>query len=161
MHTFKDNAGRDWTLSLTIGSAIKVKDTLQIDLLQPEVGDPPLLTRLGTDELLLAQVIAIMLESQFALHKVDQSDIYNTFDGPTFARAHEAFYQELIDFFQSRGRHDRQAAVQKQMKMILAGVNAAKTKIDEIDVDKVVETEMNKAMNQEMSGETSGESVEV
>ena len=88
MHIFKDNAGRDWTLSLTIGSAMMVKDRLGIDLLQPEVGDPPLLTRLGTDEMLLAQTIAALLESQFELHKIDADQVYQCFDGPTFGRAH-------------------------------------------------------------------------
>ncbi len=157
MQIFKDNANRSWQLSLTIGVAMKVKATLRIDLLQPEVGDPPVLTRLGIDELLLAQVIAIMLESQFELQKVDRDDIYETFDGPTFARAHEAFYKELIDFFQSRGRKDRQAAVLKQMKMIQSGIEASVTKIDGIDVDAVID----RAMSTVTFGETSGESPEV
>ena len=138
MQVFKDNADRNWSLSLTIGSAMKIKQTLGVDILQPEVGDPPLMTRLGTDEMLLAQVIASLLESQFELHKVDADQIYQCFDGPTFARAHEAFYQELIDFFLQRGRKDRAAAVQKQKKLILAGVTAATTKVDGIDVDKIV-----------------------
>ncbi len=143
MQVFKDNANRDWSLSLTIGTAMKVKDTLGVDLLQPETGDPPLLTRLGTDEMLLAQVIAALLESQFELHQIDAERIYQSFDGPTFARAHEAFYKELIDFFQSRGRRDRATAVRKQMKMIESGIEAATTKIDGIDVDEVIERAMN------------------
>jgi hypothetical protein len=138
MHIFKDNANRDWTISLNIGTAMMVKDRLGIDLLQPESGDPPLLTRLGTDEMLLAQVIATLLESQFELHKVDANEIYQCFDGQTFARAHEAFYQELIDFFQSRGRHDRAKAVAKQKNMILAGVKAAESRIDNINIDEVI-----------------------
>ncbi len=137
MQIFKDNANRDWSLSLTIGTAMKVKDTLGVDLY----------------ELLLAQVIAALLESQFELHKVDAEHIYQSFDGPTFARAHEAFYKELIDFFQKRGRQDRATAVRKQMKMIESGIVAASTKIDGIDVDEVIE----RAMNQVKFGETSGE----
>lgn len=153
MQVFKDNASRDWSLSLNIGTAMKVKEQLGVDLLQPEVGDIPLLTRLGSDELLLAQVIATLLESQFELHKVDAEQIYQSFDGPTFARAHEAFYKELIDFFQSRGRTDRATAVRKQMEMIQAGVTAATTKLDNLDVDGMIETAM-------MSGVTFGESPE-
>jgi len=49
MKSFKDNAGHDWHLSLNIGTAMLVKDRLGVDPLQPEAGDPPLLTRLGTD----------------------------------------------------------------------------------------------------------------
>ena len=145
MKSFKDNAGHDWNISLNIGTAMLVKDRLGVDLLQPEVGDPPLLTRLGTDEILLAQVISALLESQFESQKVDDSQIYQLFDGPTFARAHEAFYEELIDFFQNRGRSDRAKAVLKQKKMILAGVKAAEMKVDGIDVEKVIDRAMKKA----------------
>ena len=145
MKSFKDNAGHDWHLSLNIGTAMLVKSRLGLDLLQPEAGDPPLLTRLGTDEILLAQVISTLLESQFEAQKVDKDQIYQCFDGPTFAMAHEAFYEELIDFFRSRGRNDRAKAVSKQKKMILAGVTAAATKVDGIDVDKVIDQAMKKA----------------
>jgi hypothetical protein len=142
MQVFKDNANRNWTISLNIGSAMSVKDRLGIDLLQPESGDPPLLTRLGTDEMLLAQVIATLLESQFELHKIDATQIYQCFDGQTFAHAHEAFYKELIDFFQNRGRIDRAKAVEKQMNMILAGIKAAEAQIENLNVNQVVETAM-------------------
>ena len=144
MKTFKDNAGHDWNISLNIGTAMLVKDRLGVDLLQPETGDPPLLTRLGTDEILLAQVISALLESQFETQKVDEKQIYQFFDGPTFARAHEAFYEELIDFFQNRGRQDRAKAVLKQKKMLLAGVKAAATRVDGIDVDAEVSKAMRK-----------------
>ena len=144
MKTFKDNAGHDWNIALNIGTAMLVKDRLAIDLLQPEQGDPPLITRLGTDEYLLAEVISILLESQFEAQKVDESQIYQFFDGPTFARAHEAFYEELIDFFQNRGRSDRATTVQKQMTMLLKGVKAVVTKIDGFDMDAVIDKTMKK-----------------
>jgi hypothetical protein len=145
MKSFKDNAGHDWNLAINIGTALLVKDRLGIDLLQPEQGDPPLITQLGTDEYLLAQVISVLLESQFETQKVDESQIYQFFDGPTFARAHEAFYEELIDFFQSRGRSDRATTVQKQKTMILAGVKAMETKVNGINVDVVIDKAMKKA----------------
>ena len=139
MQTFKDSNNRVWSITLTIGTAMKIKEKLGIDLLQPEIGDPPLITRLGTDELLLAEVLAALLEDQFAAHKFDSQQVYECFDGPTFARAHEAFYKELIDFFHQRGRDDRARAVEKQKAMIEAGVQAAIAKINEIDVDAVLE----------------------
>ena len=39
MKTFKDNAGHDWNIAINIGTAMLVKDRLEIDLLQPEQGD--------------------------------------------------------------------------------------------------------------------------
>ena len=86
MKTFTDTAGRTWTLSLNLGTAMAVKDSLGIDLLQPEAGDPPLLTRLGTDELLLGEVLCALLGGQFEAHKVTDADVRASFDGSTLSR---------------------------------------------------------------------------
>ncbi len=138
MKTFTDAAGRTWTINLTLGTAMAVKDKLDIDLLQPEAGDPPLLTRLGTDEILLGEVLCALLEDQFEAHKVSAADVRNAFDGRTILAAQKAFYEELVDFFQSRGRADRAKAVATQMKMIDAAVAAIETRIDNLDVDAIV-----------------------
>ncbi len=138
MKTFTDAAGRTWTLSLTLGTAMKVKAKLNLDLLQPEAGDPPLLTRLGTDEMLLGEVLCAMLEGQFESHKVTDEDVRSGFDGQTLLAAQKAFYEELIGFFQSRGRTDRAKAVAKQMAVIDAAVIAVETRIDAMDIQATI-----------------------
>lgn len=138
MKTFTDAAGRTWTLALTLGTAMAVKAKLAVDLLQPEAGDPPLLTRLGTDEMLLGEVLCAMLEGQFEAHKVTDTDVRNSFDGQTLLAAQKAFYEELINFFRGRGRNDRAKAVAKQMAMIDAAVAAIETRIDAINVDETI-----------------------
>ena len=153
MKTFTDAAGRTWTLTLTLGTAMKVKAKLDIDLLQPEAGDPPLLTRLGTDEMLLGEVLCAMLEGQFETHKVSEEDVRAAFDGQTLLAAQKAFYEEMIDFFRSRGRNDRAKAVAKQMALIEAAVAAVETRIDALDIDATIRGAMT-------TGETSGASPE-
>ena len=138
MKTFTDATGRDWTLTLNLGTAMAVKSKLEIDLLQPEVGDPPLLTRLGTDEMLLGEVLCCMLEGQFIKHGITDEEVRTCFDGQTLLAAQKAFYEELIDFFRSRGRKDRAKAVAKQMAMIDAAVNAIETKLDGINIDETI-----------------------
>jgi hypothetical protein len=142
MKTFTDAASRTWTLTLTLGTAMKVKAKLDIDLLQPEAGDPPLLTRLGTDEMLLGEVLCALLEGQFEAHKVTADDVRTAFDGQTLLAAQKAFYEEMIDFFRSRGRNDRAKAVAKQMAMIEAAVTAAETRIDALDIDQAIQSAM-------------------
>ena len=153
MKTFTDAAGRTWTLALTLGTAMKVKAKLDIDLLQPEAGDPPLLTRLGTDEMLLGEVLCAMLEGQFEAHKVTDEDVRSGFDGQTLLAAQKAFYEELVAFFRSRGRNDRAKAVAKQMALIEAAVAAVETRIDALDIDATIRGAMT-------HGETSGASPE-
>lgn len=145
MKSFKDSTGREWAITLTLGTALKVKSKLGIDLLQPEAGEPPLLSRLGTDELLLAEIICCLLEGQFEKHNVSESDIYECFDGATLLASQKAFYEEMTDFFLSRGRTDRAKAVSKQTRLLSLAITAAESKIDAIDVDKL------------MSGAMSGE----
>ena len=145
MKTFTDAAGRTWTLALTLGTAMRVKSKLDIDLLQPEAGDPPLLTRLGTDEMLLGEVLCAMLEGQFEAHKVTDKDVRSSFDGQTLLAAQKAFYEELVAFFRSRGRNDRAKAVAKQMAMIEAAVTAVETRIDALDVDATIRGAMSGA----------------
>ena len=138
MKTFNDTTNRTWTISLTLGTAMVVKDKLGVDLLSPEEGDPPLLTRLGTDELFLGEVLCALLESQFEANKVTAEDVRNSFDGQTLMSAQKAFYEELIDFFQKRGRTDRSKAVATQMKIIEAAVAAIENKIDGMDIEQMI-----------------------
>ncbi len=147
MKTFNDAAGRTWTLSLTLGTAMTVRDKLKIDLLQPESpapgsgdsNDTPLLTRLGTDEMLLGEVICCLLEDQFEANKVTEADVRRSFDGRTLLAAQTAFYEELIDFFRGRGRTDRSRAVEKQKQLIESAVRAIESRLDDLDPRKLVD----------------------
>ncbi len=138
MRHFRDGKGRQWDIAITLGTAMSVKDSLGVDLLEPEKGDPPLLTLLGTDEMLLGQVLCALLENQFEKHQITPAEVYDAFDGETLLAAQKAFYEDLTDFFQSRGRTDRAKAVMKQMALIDAGVRAVGTKIDAIDVEATI-----------------------
>ncbi len=136
MQTFVDSTNRSWAIALNLGSAMKVRDRLGVDLLQPELGTPPLLDRLGTEELLLGQIICVLLENQFGTYHVTAEEVLTAFDGATLLAASDAFFRELVDFFHRRGRNDRAKAVEKQRQMIEAGVKIVETKLGNIDEKK-------------------------
>jgi hypothetical protein len=136
--TFNDSKGRTWSLALNLGTVKAVKDALAIDLLQPEQGDPPLITRLGTDELLLAQVIWDFLRPQFEAQKIDEAEVAASFDGSALLAAQNAFWEELADFFHARGREHRVKAIRKQMALVDAGITAIGEKIDRVDVEATI-----------------------
>jgi hypothetical protein len=139
MKCFNDAAGRTWTIALNLGTAMFVKDKLGIDLLRPEDGDPPLLTQLGTDEMLLGEVLCAFLGPQFEKHNVTESDVRMAFDGTTLLAAQKAFYEELVDFFRSRGRTDRAKAVAAQMTLIDKATAAIGGRIDAMDLDAMID----------------------
>ena len=158
MRTFKDKADRTWTIGINLATAKRLRDTLNVDLLQPEIGDPPLLTRLGTDEILLGEVLCCLLSDQFEAHKVSADDVLAAFDGETLLAAQEAFYEDLVDFFRNRGRSDRAKAVEAQAKIIKLSVAKIEAKIDQIDLDQLGRKIDEIDVNQEISGAMSGDS---
>lgn len=135
MKQFTDRTGRAWTLSLTLGTAMQVKAALAVDLLAPEAGDPPLLTRLATDEYLLGSVIFELMRRQAEERNLTETDVQAAFDGATLLAAQEAFFEELVDFFRSRGRPDRAAAVGKQGALMAAAIRAANSRVEAIEVE--------------------------
>jgi hypothetical protein len=142
---FVDAAGRRWNLVLNLGTVLGVKDRLKVDLFALEEGEPPLITRLGTDPYLLANVIVVLLEPQFEKHGVTDKDIREAFDGPTLLASQTAFWDELADFSQSRGRPEQAKAIKAQTRVMTAFIAAAEKEIDGIDVDQVIRGTMSGA----------------
>lgn len=140
MKTFTDNAGRTWTISLTIDAAKRVKSLLGVNLLELESGDPPLLTRLGTDVILLCDVIFALVKPQADAAGVSDQEFAAALGGDVVLAAQSAFYEELVDFFRKLGRGDLAKAVDAQRRMIDLAVARIETRIDRLDLEAAVET---------------------
>ncbi|GMV98441.1 MAG: hypothetical protein AMXMBFR83_27910 [Phycisphaerae bacterium] len=140
MKTFTDTAGRTWTLALTIDAAKRVKSLLDVNLLELEAGDPPLLTRLGTDVILLCDVIFALLKPQADAAGVSDEQFAAALGGDAVLAAQTAFYEELVDFFRKLGRGDLAKAVNAQRRMIDLAVRRIETKLDRLDLEAAIET---------------------
>lgn len=138
MQTFKDNAGRSWTLALTIGSVKRVRALLDVNLMNLEAGDPPLLTRLGTDVMLLVDVIFALLKPQADAQEITDEQWAEAMGGDAILAAQKAFYDELSDFTRRRGRTDTTKAIQAQLRMIELVIQASETKMGQVDPEKEV-----------------------
>jgi hypothetical protein len=128
---------QNWQATQNI-AFVKVRDLLGINLLEPEAGDPPFLTKLGTDEILLCDVIYCLIKPQADQQSVTDEHFGQALGGEAILSAQRAFYEELIDFFQKRGRSDRARAVATQAKMIEAAVTAVESHIEAIDIDATI-----------------------
>jgi len=142
MKTFVDTAGRSWTLSLTLDAAKRVKGLLGggVNLLALEAGDPPLLTRLGTDVILLCDVIYAVLKPQADAADVTDEQFGAALGGETILAAQTAFYEELVDFFRGLGRADLARAVEAQRKMIDLAVSRIESRIDGMDLEGTIDS---------------------
>ncbi len=140
MKTFTDTGGRTWTIALTIDAAKRVKSLLDVNLLELEAGDPPLLTRLGTDVILLCDVIFALVKPQADQQGVTDEQFGAALGGEAILAAQTALYEELVLFFQGLGRSDLAKAVHTQRRMIDLAVSRIETRIDKLDLEAAIET---------------------
>ncbi|MCC7409168.1 MAG: hypothetical protein IT442_13965 [Phycisphaeraceae bacterium] len=143
MKTFADNASRSWTIQLTLDAVKRVRNLVGVNLLELEAGDPPLLTRLGTDVLLLCDVIYALIKPQADQRQgggVSDEQFAAALGGDAILAAQTAFYEELVDFFRGLHRGDLVKVVQMQRRMIDLAVARIETRIDGLDLEATVAT---------------------
>ncbi|HOM18065.1 MAG TPA: hypothetical protein PLQ00_12100 [Thermoguttaceae bacterium] len=142
MKEFIDSTGKKWVLSLTIDAVKRCRDLLNLNLLEPEKGDPPLLTQIGTDEILFCDLLYCLCKPQLDQAGISDEQFGQSLGGDAIRSASNAFYEEMIDFFQKRGRSDRAKAVAKQMQVIDLTVQTIEQTLDAVNL----ETEVVKAL---------------
>lgn len=99
MTSFIDEKNRTWNITLNIGNVKLVKDTLGVDLFNPNDKDESgmlLTTRLLYDDLLLCEVCKVLMN--------DQKPPVEEFSGVELKRLDEAFWEEYKRFFAARGK---------------------------------------------------------
>ena len=138
MKSFNDNKGRRWDIDITIGAVKRVLDMIKINLLEPDKGEVPVLQRLGTDEILLIDTIFAIISPQAKSLNVSDEEFGASIGGKAVMDAQEAFYEELADFFQSRGRTDRAEMVAVQKKTIDVATKLVTEKIKAINIEEYV-----------------------
>ena len=172
MRAFTDSAGRAWTLSLTLDAAKRVKSLLGVNLLELDKGDPPLLTRLGTDVILLCDVVFAILKPQAEAAGVTDEQFGGALGGDIILAAQTAFYEEMVDFFQKLGRADLAKAVEAQRRIIEleirrmeVGIGMAQTKlqtrIERADLETQIDAALDKTLGKlSTSSPPSSESIQ-
>jgi len=139
MKTFTDAAGRTWTISLTIDAVKRVRDLLDVNLLEPESGDPPLITRIGTDVIMMVDIIYCLIKPQAELQNITDAEFGQALGGEAVKSACDAFYAEMIDFFRGSGRTDRVKAIEKQTQIIGLAVSRAEAEINQFEIGPVLD----------------------
>lgn len=141
MKTFKDMAGGEWELSLNFAAVKRVKDLLGIDLLSIDKatdGQQPLMTVLETDITKMVEVVIAILRPALKVKDMADSAFEELIDGDTLTQMHDAFWDEVLAFYQSLRRNDLAKAVEKQRSLVTAAVATMTERIEAIDVTKIV-----------------------
>ncbi len=138
MRTFVDTAQRSWQIAITLDAVRRVRDLLGVDLLGLTDGEPPLLTRLGTDIVLLCDVVFAIVKPQADAAGVTDQQFGESLGGDAIAEAAEAFWGELTDFFRRLRRQDQAEAITAMQTAMAAAVTMAETRMTRLNVAELV-----------------------
>jgi hypothetical protein len=154
MKTFKDSTGREWTIAINVGSIKRVKELISVDLTELLAGAPALIDRLGSDLILIVDVIYALCKPQADDRKIDDVAFASVIDGAAGKAAYMAFREDLADFFSQWGRDEQAAVIRRQAEFLDTGIKAVTAEIEALDPAKIINEQIQKA-KQERSGEQS------
>jgi len=143
MRSFKDNADRTWTITLNVYAVKKVRDLLNVDLLdlggdQAETGNG-LLYRLIADPVLLVDVLYVICKDQADGASVTDEQFGRAMAGDVIDAATRAFLEELADFTPSpRDRARARKVIDATWKLIDRAQDVLDAKAD-VELDRAAE----------------------
>jgi len=111
MRTFKDNAGRAWSVQINVDALKRVRSLLDVDLL--EVLEGKLIDRLSGDPVFLCDVLYAVVKPEADAQKVSDEDFGRAMGGDALDGATAALLEELVDFFPSPRRKVLRKAMDK------------------------------------------------
>ena len=134
MKTFTDNAGRVWTVQVNVDAIKRVRDLVQVNLL--EVVEGKLLERLISDPVLLCDVIYSLCKPEADAKNVSDVDFGKAMGGDAIDGGTTALLEELVDFFPQAKRRVLAKALAKLQKLQTAALAAVETRLDSPELDR-------------------------
>ena len=138
MREFSDSEGKKWTIALTIGVAKRVKDLIGVDLLDLHNGEPPMITRLGTEIILVIDVVCACVRPQLAAADMSDEDFAARLGGAAAKAAVDAFFEELADFTLSIGLLADARALARLREALAREAKTKAALVDRIDMNGII-----------------------
>ena len=133
MKTFKDNAGRTWTVTVNVDAIKRVRTLLGVNIL--EVVDGKLIERLASDPVLLCDVLYALVKPEADSQKVADEDFGRAMAGDAIELATTALLEELVDFFPLGKRRLLQKALAKLKDWESKAMSVAEKKLDSPELE--------------------------
>ena len=132
MRTFRDNAGRTWTIAINVAAIKRVRALVNVDLYKlVDDGFKPL-GALISDPVQLADVLYCLCKDEADAKQISDEDFGRALAGDAITLATDAFVEELIDFFP-------EARVRDSFRKIVAESRKVRNRILE-RAEKVIAT---------------------
>jgi hypothetical protein len=96
MKTFKDNAGRTWSVSVDVDAIRRVRTSLKVNLTSTDFAS--VLEQLLSDPVLLCDVLYVICKPEADRQKISDEDFGRSMAGDAIEHATAAFLEELANF---------------------------------------------------------------
>jgi hypothetical protein len=121
MKTFTDTANHEWTVSVNVAALKRVRDLCGVDLMELpsfDQDDPTgsLLHRLGSDPVLLVDVLYAVIKPQADERGVSDEQFAEALGGDALADATDALISECVGFFRGGVRDALTKVMEKAKK---------------------------------------------
>lgn len=142
---FKDTEGREWTVAINIAVAKRLRDRMQIDLLD-KVGMTAL-SNIAADPIRLADVLYVICCKQAEERKISDEDFGAALSGDALEAAATAFMEAMADFFPPSQRTVLHNALAKHKKLEQAAVKRATEILDSNLIDEEISRRISAAQS--------------
>jgi len=138
MKTFQDNAGRTWTVSITVDAIKRVRGLLEVDLL--EVVGGKLIDRLITDPVLLCDIVYAVCKPEADAQSVSDEEFGRAMAGDAIEHATTALLEELVSFSPSpRDRANLKRVLETTRRVMDKARDLVEQRIESGELDRIAE----------------------
>ncbi|MCP4248087.1 MAG: hypothetical protein GY778_13655 [bacterium] len=141
MKSFKDNRDREWKIAVTVDALKRVRDLLDVDLL--DLVEGKLIERLIGDPVLLCDVIYAVCKPAADEQSITDQDFGAAMAGDSIDRATKALLEELVNF--SPSPKDRKN-LSKVLEATWAAMDQAREVIGQRLASGVIQKEVDRAL---------------
>jgi hypothetical protein len=145
MKTFKDNAGRTWTVDVNIATVKRVKSMLKIDLL--DVIEGKLLDKIVLNPLVMCDVVYAICKPEADSQNIDDEKFGYAMAGDALEYATGALLQELIDFFPESKRPVLRASQEKFLKYHAKSIDLMTNYLNSPELEEKMEKELKRMID--------------
>lgn len=146
MKTFKDNAGRTWTIAVNIAAVKRVKSLLDVDLIEGVVKEG-VIDELATNPILLCDVIYAICKPEADKQNITDEQFGQAMAGDAIELATGALLEELVDFFPEAKRRVLRKAMGRFKKMEMKALDAADKYLEDPEFEKEMDMEIERLMS--------------
>ncbi len=154
MQTFKDNAGRTWTVDINVATLKRVRGLTGVDLMQ--VIEGTLIEKLIRDPVLLCDVVYAVCKPEADAAKVSDEEFGKAMAGDAIEAATGAVLDELISFCPSpRDRANLGRVLQATRKVMDRARDLVEKKLDSGELDRLADRLLAEGSPEAIAGSSS------